>query len=93
MEFINGHLNHAVAIDENDVVITPDKNYLQHLGGVLQSTPPLVIANYFAWRLVLLSSDLLNDVLYQRRWQYFNEKTDLTPKIRITECVKKTLQL
>lgn len=93
MEFIEGHLNHSVTIDKNDAVIAVDKNYLLHLNNVLKSTSPRVIANYFAWRLVFFTSDLLNDALYKRKWQYFNERTTLTANIRIAECVKKAMHL
>lgn len=93
MEFITEQLNHSVTIDEDDVVIVVDKNYLLHLNNVMKSTSPRVIANYFAWRLVLFSSDLLNDVLSKRKRQYFNERTKLNANIRIAECVKKTMHL
>lgn len=93
MDFINKHLNHSLTIDENDVVIVIDKNYLLHLNDVMTATSQRVIANYFAWRLVFFSSDLLNDALYQRKRQYSYEKTALTANIRIAECVKKTIQL
>lgn len=82
-----------MTIDENDVVIVIDKNYLLHLNDVMTATSQRVIANYFAWRLVFFSSDLLNDALYQRKRQYSYEKTALTANIRIAECVKKTIQL
>lgn len=93
MEFINEQLNHSVTIEEDDVVIVVDKNYLLHLNDVIKSTSPRVIANYFAWRLVLFSSDLLNDALYKRKRQYLNERNELTAKIRTAECVEKTIRL
>lgn len=93
MEFINEHLNHSVTIDGNDVAIVVDKKYLSQLNDVIKSTSLRVIANYFAWRLVLFSSDLLNDALYKRKRQYFNERITLTTNIRIPECVKKTMRL
>lgn len=82
-----------MTIDENDVAIVIDKNYLLHLNDVMTSTSQRVIANYFAWRLVLFGSDLLNDALYQRKLQYSFEKIALTANIRIAECVKKSIQL
>lgn len=93
MEFINEHLNHSMTIDENAVVIVVDKNYLLHLNDVITLTSQRVIANYFAWRIVLFGSDLLDDALYQRKRKYSFEKTALTANVRIDECVKKTIQL
>lgn len=88
LEYFNGNLQSIRQIDENEVIIVVDKNYLHQLNGLLQSTPNRTIANYFAWRLVQFTSDFLNDDLHQRKRQYFKE-SELTPEIRLIECVKK----
>lgn len=90
LEYFNGNLQSIRQIDENEVIIVVDKNYLHQLNGLLQSTPNRTIANYFAWRLVQFTSDFLNDDLHHRKRQYFKE-SELTPEIRLTECVKKTM--
>lgn len=90
LEYFNGKFQSIQQIDEHEVVIVIDKNYLHQLNGLLQSTPNRTIANYFAWRLVQFTSDFLNDDLHQRKRQYFKE-SELTPEIRLTECVKKTM--
>lgn len=93
-EFINSSLYNSVFFDESETVLVLDKNYMLQLNALLQSTPKRAIANYFAWRLVLYSSDLLNDVLHQRN-QIFHAATTgmLNSGPRISECVKRTTEL
>lgn len=52
------------------------------------------IANYLAWRLVLMSSEFLNDELHQRFFRYKATETGVRKMIpRPIECVKKTMKL
>lgn len=93
-DYISWNLKNAVILAENEQITVPDVNYLHQLNLLLQNTPKRTIANYFGWRLVLFSSDLLNDVLHQRRQQYVAESTGmLKPDARITECIKKASEL
>lgn len=48
LDFINWNLNGIVRVNEREKVTVPDKNYLQQLNGILQSTSKRTIANYYA---------------------------------------------
>lgn len=79
-------------VDQNEVIIVLDTNYLAQIETILESTPKRTIANYFAWRSLLFSSDLLNDVLHQRYQMYLATTTGMQKsEVRETECVKKTM--
>lgn len=94
LEYINSSLYNSVSFDESETVIVPDKNYMLQLNALLQSTPKRTIANYFAWRLVLYSSDLLNDVLHQRNQRFIAATMGmLKSDPRLSECVKRTMEL
>lgn len=90
LEYFNLNLQNETHIDRNEIVIVLDKNYLQRLGSIIESTPKRTIANYFAWRLVFFGSFLLNDVLDNQRRQHF-KISPLTPATRLTQCIKKTM--
>lgn len=93
-EYIDWNLNNNVTLSENETVIVPDKKYLQQLGDIIQSTPKRTIANYFACRLVLFVSDLLNDILHQRLQNFTAAITGMQEsEPRLTECVKRTMEL
>lgn len=94
MAYINWNLNKKVQVDENEVVIVWDLNYLQHLNAILESTPKRTIANYFAWRLVFFSSSLVNDILHERFQKFVATITGRPKPIsRLMECVKRTMSL
>lgn len=92
LEYFNLNLQNLTQIDENEIVIVVDRNYLQRLGGLIESTSKRTIANYFGFRLVLFGSYSLNKVLDSLRRQHFN-LPPITPASRTTECVKKTIKL
>lgn len=91
LDYINWHLNDIMDVNESEVLNIPDKNYLQQLDVVLQSTPKRTIANYFAWRLVFFGCNLLDDVFHQRCQQYVSTRLgqpSSTP--RVNKCVDLT---
>lgn len=90
-DYFNGCTRNLVHIDENEVIIVVDKEFLRQLGDFMKSTPKRNIANYFAWRVVLFGSTLLNDDLYQRNRQFY-DKSAIDSKQRLIECVKFTMQ-
>ena len=92
LDYFNSYLQNQTTIDQDEAVIVVDKNYLQRLGSLMASTPNRTIANYFAWRLVFFGSYLINDVLDNKRREHF-EIPPSTSANRITQCVKKTMQL
>lgn len=92
LEFLNWSLDGIVRVNEREKVSVVDKNYLQQLNGILQSTSKRTIANYFAWRLVLYYSDNLNDELHKRSAQYDTAITGVKKSLpRLTKCVKLTM--
>lgn len=92
MEYLNWSLNSIARVTDNEKVSVTDKNYLQQLNGIIQSTSKRTIANYFAWRVVLYYSDSLNDELHKRSVQYDTAITGVKkPLPRLTKCVKLTM--
>lgn len=92
LDFINWNLNNIVRVNEREKVTVTDKNYLQKLNGILQSTSKRTIANYYSWRLVLFYSDHLNEELHKRSAQYDTAITGTKKSLpRLTECVKLTM--
>lgn len=89
-KYFNWILPNTQHLDENESVIVVDTNYLHQLNDLLKVTPNRTIANYFAFRLVLISSGLLSDVLHNRKRQLFNAPK-LTKEIRLADCIKKAL--
>lgn len=81
----------GMTVNESETVIADVPNYLINLGKVLIDTPKRTIANYFMWRLVFGSSDLLTENLRKRTAAY--EASILGKKIeppRWKKCVSET---
>lgn len=93
VEYIDWSLFNGVPFNESEIVIVPDKNYFLQLEPLLQSTSKRTIANYFAWRLVLFTAELLNDDLHQRYQKFVATTTGVEKsEPRLTECVKRTME-
>lgn len=90
LEYFNNNFHGILNFDQSEEVIVIDTNYLNRLNGLLESTSNRTIANYFAWRLVYFSSELMNDVLHNRQRQFFGQN-HITPKTRLNKCIKKTI--
>lgn len=90
LEYFQLNLQNHAHVDQNEMVIVMDRNYLQRLGSVLESTQKRTIASYFAWRLVFFGSYSLNDVLDNQRRRHFKVPS-LTPSSQLSLCIKKTL--
>lgn len=92
LDYVNWNLNDVVRVDESETVIILDTRYLAQIETILQSTPKRTIANYFAWRSVLFSAEILNDVLHARKQQYLATATGMSKSdARDVECGKKTM--
>lgn len=90
---INGLLPEGVQLDEDEMVIVDVPNYFLQLGSILQATPKRTIANYFAWRSVFFSSDLLNSALHTRKLQFLATTIGLRKlDPRYNTCVTLTSQ-
>lgn len=80
-------------VDGNEVVIVLDLKYILQLDHILQTTPKRTIANYFAWRSVMFSSELLNNILHQQADQFSAKTTGmLKADSREKECIKQTMR-
>lgn len=91
LEFVNSKLNGIIRVNDREIVNVPDKNYLQQLNGIFQSTSKRTIANYYAWRLAYAYSHHLNDELHERSLQYYTATTGVKKLLpRLTKCVKLT---
>lgn len=92
LEFINWELHDSVHVDENEVIIVIELNYLSKLHAILNSTPKRTIANYYAWLLFLSYSEYLNDVLHERHEKFLMAMTGKPKSLpRLIECVKLTV--
>lgn len=79
-------------VDEHEIVVVMDTNYVAQIEEILLLTPKRTIANYFAWRSVLFGAELLNDVLHARKQQYLATTTGmLKSDAREVQCGKKTM--
>lgn len=65
--------NMKLPYDEIVVVVTPI--YFERLAEVLNNSTKRTIANYFAWRSFLVSSNFLNDQVRIRKIQYLSTIT------------------
>lgn len=92
LEYVNSNLNDIEQVDENEILTIPDKKYFQQLEEILKSTPKRTIANYFAWRLVMFSSNLLNNPLQLLNRRFIKATTGKLNSDRITECIKQTME-
>lgn len=94
LDHINWNLHDLLQVNRNEVIIVLDVNYLHQLGQIIQATPKRTIANYFAWRAVLFSSDYLDSTLHQKLDQYLAKTTGTKQAdSREAECIKQTMNL
>lgn len=70
LAYINWYLN-GIVVNEDEKVIVVDKNYMQTLNSVIQSTPKRVIANYYAWQIICTYCNYLNDELREVLNKYY----------------------
>lgn len=81
----------GMTVDDSETVIADVPDYLINLEKVLASTSKRTVANYFMWRVVFTSSDLLTENLRKRTAAY--EAAILGKKIeppRWKKCVSET---
>lgn len=93
-DFVNWNLNNVHRVTENETVVFYDPFYVDYLVTELETLSKRTIANYLAWRLVLMSSEFLNDELRQRFYQFEASKSGVQ-KIhpRSSKCAKQTMEL
>lgn len=92
LEYVNWELKDLVPVDENEMIVVIDLNFLSQLNTILQSTPKRTIANYYAWRVFSRYSKYLNQMLHDRHEKYMMAITGKQKSLpRLTECVKLTM--
>lgn len=92
LEYVNWELEDLVPVDENEMIVVIDLNFLSQLNTILQSTPKRTIANYYAWRVFSRYSKYLNQMLHDRHEKYMMAITGKQKSLpRLTECVKLTM--
>lgn len=91
LQYINGLLSGAFHVEENEIVIIDVPNYFDRLNSILIATPTRTIANYFAWRSVLFTSDWMNEKLRQLKLAFYATTIGLRKNDnRFIECVTLT---
>lgn len=91
LELINSLMPKSMTVNDSETVIVDVPDYLTNLGKLLIDTQKRTIANYFMWRVVFASADLLTDNLRKRISLY--EAATLGKKIeppRWKKCVSET---
>lgn len=93
-EFVNWNLNNLHHVIGNETVVFYDGIFVDHLFSTIDKIPKRTVANYLAWRLVLMTSTFLNDELRQRFNQFQASKFGVR-KInpRSVQCAKQTMKL
>ena len=79
-------------MNENETIVFYDAFFVDYLITVMDTISKRTIANYLAWRLVLMSSEYLSDNLRERFYQFEateNGVQNINP--RSIECAKQTM--
>lgn len=92
-DFISWSFHNTEHFNENETVVFRASDTIINSIETFSSTKR-TIANYLAWRLVLMSSEFLNDELHQRFFQYKATETGVRKMIpRSVGCVIKAMKL
>lgn len=75
MDYFEALMPKEVKLTETEVVVVVAPIYFERLSSVLENTTRRTIANYFAWRSFLVSSNFLNDLVRIRKIQYLSAMT------------------
>lgn len=96
-DFIDWNFHNTKHFDGNETVVFRVRDIIWLTINSMErflSTKPRTIANYLAWRLVLMSSEFLNDELQQRFFRYKATETGVRKMIpQSIECAKKAMKL
>lgn len=64
-----------IKLSQTETVVVVSPIYFERLAAILENTPKRTIANYFAWRSFIVSSNFLNDLVRIRKIQYLGAVT------------------
>lgn len=93
-EFVTWNLNNLHHVIGNETVVFYDGIFVDRLFETIENLPKRTVANYLAWRVVLMTSGFLNDELRQRNNQFQATKNGVR-KInpRSLQCAKQAMKL
>lgn len=91
LNYMNSLLPNGLEVFENETVINSVPSFFEELESVLNSTSKRAMANYFLWRVVLLTSGTLTDELRKRKLEYYKTVYGLQgEEPRWKECIAYT---
>lgn len=94
LDMFNSMLPNGMTINENESLIIDVPEYLTKLGDILSTTDKRTIANYFIWRMIVLSTPYLNEKLRQTKVEFESKTTGRKhQEPRWKQCVKVTTKL
>lgn len=75
MDYFIALMPKGMELSKTEVVLVVTPVYFERLASVLKNTTKRTIANYFAWRSFIVSSNFLNDQVRIRKIQYLAAMT------------------
>lgn len=75
MDYFNALMPKGMKLLKTEVVVVVSPKYFERLASILENTTKRTIANYFAWRSFLVSSNFLNDQVRIRKVLYLTAMT------------------
>ncbi|XP_031626240.1 neprilysin-2-like isoform X3 [Contarinia nasturtii] len=74
-EYFNALMPKDMKLSQTETVVVVAPVYFERLAAILENTPKRTIANFFAWRSYIVSSNFLNDQVRIRKIQYLSSVT------------------
>ncbi|XP_055296410.1 neprilysin-2-like isoform X2 [Sitodiplosis mosellana] len=74
-DYFSAIMPKEMKLSSTEVVVVVSPIYFERLAFILQNTTKRTIANYFAWRSFIVSSNFLNDLVRIRKIQYLSAMT------------------
>lgn len=74
-DYFSALMPKGMKLSSTEVVVVVTPVYFERLAFILQNTTKRTIANYFAWRSFIVSSNFLNDLVRIRKIQYLSAMT------------------
>lgn len=70
MDYFNALMPRDMKLSRSEIVTVVSPLYFERLAKLIEKTPKRIIANYFAWRSFIVSSNFLNDQVRIRKITY-----------------------
>lgn len=89
--YMNAIMPEGLTLDENEEIIVIAPDVFERLGPVLKSTTNRTLANYLMWRIVLATSDFLNEDVRRKKTGFFRVVSGQQEAVsRWKECITYT---